>query len=190
MIEQKEQLIGLRNLRRSLGLSQAELAEKVGVGQDAISHYERGIRFPTPKHLRLLAETLHCNIPDLFREQPLSAPKEPPRSRQHLGRMVQDWGGSGYWVMTTDELKKAAGSAFELRNMVRQLASTQRIVRDRLAEGGVERADRKALQQIAKQYTNKLVALSMRAEAVLEAEARELTAELELAMNLEQEVRA
>ena len=190
MQEQEERLIGLRNLRRSVGYSQAELAEKVGVGQDAISNYERGTRFPAPRHLRALAEALGCSIPDMFREQRLSAPKPPAPSRQDLAQIVQARGGSGFWFLTTDELKKAAGSSFELRNIVRQLARTQRLVREMLAEGGLARNDRKALQQIAREYTSKLVALTQRVDAILEAEARELTVELEAAMALEQEVHA
>jgi transcriptional regulator with XRE-family HTH domain len=190
LAEQDERLIGLRNLRRSMGFSQAELGEMVGVGQDAISNYERGIRFPAPRHLRALAEALGCSIPDLFREQHLSAPKSPAPSRQHLAQIVQARGGSGFWFLTTDELKKAASSSFELRNIIRQLARTQRIVREMLAEGGLARGDRKALQRIAREYTGKLVALTQRVDAVLEAEARELTAELEAAMAIEQEANA
>lgn len=190
MAEQGERLVGLRNLRRSLGLSQAELGERVGVGQDAISGYERGTRFPTPKHLWALAEALHCRIPDLFREQPLHAPKEVAPSRQHLAQLVQARGGSGFWFLTTDELKQAAGSSFELRNIIRQLASTQYIVRDMLADPHTDlaRNERKALQRLAREYTRKLVALGSRVGAVIEAEERELDAELASAMEIEQEV--
>jgi transcriptional regulator with XRE-family HTH domain len=194
LAEQEERLFGLRNLRRSAGLSQTELGEMVGVGQDAISNYERGTRFPTPKHLRAVAEALGCSIPDLFREQHLSAPKEPAPSRQDLAQKVQARGGSGFWFLATDELKRGASTAYELRNIVRQVARTQRIVRDMLAEpatkSGLTRGERKALQQLAREYTSKLYALLMRVDLVLEAEARELTAELEAAIAMEQEVNA
>jgi hypothetical protein len=52
----------------------------------------------------------------------------------------------------------------------------------------LERNERKALQRLAREYTRKLVVLGTRVDSILEAEARELAAELESAMEIEQEV--
>lgn len=40
----------IRELRLSLGLSQAQLGEKIGVHRDTISYYERGVHPPNLLH--------------------------------------------------------------------------------------------------------------------------------------------
>lgn len=48
----------LRKSRELRGLSQAELAERTGLLQSAISHYETGTRRPSFTNLRRIAEAL------------------------------------------------------------------------------------------------------------------------------------
>ncbi len=52
----------LANLRKELNMSQAELAEKLGVSQQTISKYERGTREPDNETLAKLAEIFDCSI--------------------------------------------------------------------------------------------------------------------------------
>lgn len=40
----------IRELRLSLGLTQGQLAEKIGVHRDTISYYERGVHSPSLLH--------------------------------------------------------------------------------------------------------------------------------------------
>lgn len=49
-----------------MGLSQAELAEKIGVSENIISRYERGINGPKREHLFHLAEILGFSIDALI----------------------------------------------------------------------------------------------------------------------------
>jgi transcriptional regulator with XRE-family HTH domain len=58
----------LKELRESAGLSQAELASKVGVTQGFISHIELGIREPTLRLARKLAAALGVSVADLLDE--------------------------------------------------------------------------------------------------------------------------
>ena len=62
----------LKQLRRRRGLSQKDLAEASGVGQDTISGIESGRHEPRPSTLRKLADTLGVEVADLFekRESP------------------------------------------------------------------------------------------------------------------------
>jgi transcriptional regulator with XRE-family HTH domain len=56
----------IRNARTHKGLSQAELATKVGVSQAAIGHWERGTFTPKGKNLNALSEILGIALqPDL-----------------------------------------------------------------------------------------------------------------------------
>ena len=53
-------------LRRKLGLTQAALAEKVGVGPNTISRYERGEMEPSLKIAHAIAEILGCTEAELL----------------------------------------------------------------------------------------------------------------------------
>ncbi len=69
----------MRHMRREKGLSQQELADLAGVGQDSISAIETGKHEPHPRTLRKLAEALDVEVADFFREPavPLGeAPRE------------------------------------------------------------------------------------------------------------------
>lgn len=59
--------ISIKSQRLKLGLSQAELAERVGVDQTAVSQWENGIG---PKRSRLaeVAKALECSVEDLLNE--------------------------------------------------------------------------------------------------------------------------
>lgn len=53
--------------RSRLGLTQAQLAEVLDVGQDALSRMEKGIISPKISRLPILASSLHCAVAELFR---------------------------------------------------------------------------------------------------------------------------
>lgn len=56
----------LRVHREALGLSQADLATRLGVTQPCVSNWESGIRSPGIEQLVRLAETLRVAVGDLF----------------------------------------------------------------------------------------------------------------------------
>lgn len=58
-------------LRKEMGLSQTELAEKIGVQKQTISNIERGIRYPTFESLEKFATVFHATPIQLF-----GSPKE------------------------------------------------------------------------------------------------------------------
>ena len=55
--------------RRSLGLTQAQLAEKLDIGQDALSRMEKGRISPKLTRLPYIAAALDCSVAELFRPQ-------------------------------------------------------------------------------------------------------------------------
>jgi transcriptional regulator with XRE-family HTH domain len=55
--------------RRELGLTQMILAERLEIGQDALSRMEQGTISPKIARLRNFAAILECSVPALFREQ-------------------------------------------------------------------------------------------------------------------------
>ena len=54
----------IKNLREKAGMSQTELADKLGLSKSVISAYEKGVRNPSYKVLPLLAETF--NVSQLY----------------------------------------------------------------------------------------------------------------------------
>lgn len=54
---------GLRAARRERGWNQQELADRIGVSQVAVSHWERGEAYPSFAHLAQLGDAL----PDVLR---------------------------------------------------------------------------------------------------------------------------
>lgn len=61
-----EPMLKLKLKRIEKGLTQGELAKKIGISQNALSMCELGIHFPKKKTLDKLAEVLDCKIADLI----------------------------------------------------------------------------------------------------------------------------
>lgn len=59
----------LKNLREAAHLTQQAAAEKIGVGQSAISMWENGESVPRTETLAKIADTYNCSIQDLFKTQ-------------------------------------------------------------------------------------------------------------------------
>ncbi len=58
----------IKAMRKAAGLTQMDLAEKIGVGQPTIAMWENGVAMPTSSRLPHIAEVLGCSIDDLFDE--------------------------------------------------------------------------------------------------------------------------
>lgn len=56
----------IKNLRKRLGLSQTDLAIKIGVSQNSISGIETGLYYPNYINSILLAKALGCKPEDLY----------------------------------------------------------------------------------------------------------------------------
>lgn len=56
----------LRRERKKRNLTLKQLADKVGTDLQAISKYERGVKFPRPQMIIKLANALECEVRDLF----------------------------------------------------------------------------------------------------------------------------
>ena len=52
--------------RKELGLSQEELAERVGISQESLSRMEKGAIAPKFERLQAFADAFNCQVADLF----------------------------------------------------------------------------------------------------------------------------
>lgn len=66
----------IKELRSACGLTQCQLADKMGVCQNCISGWESEVALPRARDIPRLAAVLGCSIGDLFEEQPCPAHME------------------------------------------------------------------------------------------------------------------
>ena len=59
-------MTAIRKYREKLGLTQAQLATKVGVTASAVTQWESGDRKPDIIYLKKLAQILNCSADDLL----------------------------------------------------------------------------------------------------------------------------
>jgi len=57
-------------MRSNLGISQAALAELLGVSQQAVAQWETGRAYPRGETLAKLDDILHCTIDELYGREP------------------------------------------------------------------------------------------------------------------------
>lgn len=69
-------LIYIRERRRALGLTQEDLAGRLGVDRSAVAYWETGARTPTTDKLPALAAAMECGIDALFRPPEENADRE------------------------------------------------------------------------------------------------------------------
>ena len=83
--------------RKKAGLSQEELAGRVGVSRQAVSKWELGDAAPEVDKLRALAREFGVTVDELLSEEAPREPEQAPPPRHsptagRLGRMVSRWG--------------------------------------------------------------------------------------------------
>lgn len=61
-------MISLKKARKLSGMTQAELAAKVGTTQVSICQYEKGVRIPNAIMLKAIADALEVPIESLYEE--------------------------------------------------------------------------------------------------------------------------
>ena len=64
----------LRRLRNSLGATQEEVAHRAGVHVTYLSGIERGVRNPSLRNIRAIAQALEARTADLFAFEPAPNP--------------------------------------------------------------------------------------------------------------------
>jgi len=126
----------LKQHRERLGLSQAALAERVGVSRQAILAIEAGRSVPATSLGLLLAQALGCRVEDLFRLDasaglPVDGPGGAAGERVALGEV------GGRWVAHPLRLDAsvAADGLLESAHVARPLADPERLQRNVLVAG-------------------------------------------------------
>lgn len=69
--------MNLRKMRTRIGITQTELARRMGVRQNTITQWELGNRQPRAEMLPKLADTLGCTLDELLRAARAAEEKNP-----------------------------------------------------------------------------------------------------------------
>lgn len=69
LMEREQKILKLREARVAAGLSQGQLAEKIGVVPGTVSNWEVGTREPDLSMLRRLAEVLGVSVDALLEDE-------------------------------------------------------------------------------------------------------------------------
>lgn len=78
-------MVNLKKYRKSKDLTQAQLAEIVGVSASAISQYENGHKFPSFEIALKIAEALDCESADLVSTRENVGPPENKKTATSIG---------------------------------------------------------------------------------------------------------
>jgi transcriptional regulator with XRE-family HTH domain len=70
--------------RVTADLTQEQVAERLGIGNEAVSRIERGLVMPNVARLMELADVFDCDIADLLTE----ASSRPSDQAKHLARLI------------------------------------------------------------------------------------------------------
>jgi len=82
--------MNIRKYRKALGLTQTELAQKLGTSQYVITNYERGTNNPLASSLPEIARILGVTIDQLFGYDSSSAQeKASPKKSSREGKLIE-----------------------------------------------------------------------------------------------------
>lgn len=72
----------IKKLRRRKGLTQGQLGERIGVSQQVITNYERGLREPNLETLSKIAAVLGASFEQIVGAAPVEVEEETSRALQ------------------------------------------------------------------------------------------------------------
>lgn len=100
----------IRAVREKMGLTQEELAERIGITSSAIGNYERDVSHPREDILYKLFEVLNCEPNDLFEGLYESTAPEGDRLHMEQYRALDEVGKKRVDVCTELELERCRRS--------------------------------------------------------------------------------
>ena len=92
MMDSKQQKLAreigqtIAKYRQQAGLTQEQLAEKLGVGNETVSRIERGVILPSLVRLSDIADQLNCRTEELFADKTFAKQDR----HTHLARLLDD----------------------------------------------------------------------------------------------------
>jgi transcriptional regulator with XRE-family HTH domain len=110
----------LRHVRRYLGLSQMDLAEKVGISFQQIQKYEKGITNISVARLRQVSEALGTHIGVFL---------EPEAEVSKIAEPVKTYGSEESWLEAANPLDKQEATLLKLFRKIRNKKVREGIIK-------------------------------------------------------------
>lgn len=87
-----QEIIGkfIAECRKEKNMTQQELADKLGVTDRAISHWENGRRLPDYSLLKELCDTLSISINELFSGEKISKEDYKTKAEENMSKLIND----------------------------------------------------------------------------------------------------
>ena len=79
----------IARLRKENGMTQLELADRMGVTDKAVSKWERDVSCPDIASMPRLAEVLGATVDELMQARPGAAAQQPKPAGKQAGRLVE-----------------------------------------------------------------------------------------------------
>lgn len=79
----------IRILRKSQGLTQAELGEKLGIDQKVITSYERGLSKPPLERLIQMAELFNVTLDEIAGVSQFTKEETQPKKSSRVGKLLE-----------------------------------------------------------------------------------------------------
>lgn len=79
----------IARLRKEKGMTQLELADRMGVTDKAVSKWERDVSCPDIASMPRLAEVLGATVDELMQARPGAAAQQPKPAGKQAGRLVE-----------------------------------------------------------------------------------------------------
>ncbi len=79
----------IKRIRKQRGLSQKELGQRIGVSQQVMTNYERGLREPNLETLLKIAGALDVSVEDLIKDKPIKPEETTSRALQKRFEVIK-----------------------------------------------------------------------------------------------------
>ena len=116
--------------RKDNGLTQSQLAEKLGITDKAVSKWETGKSMPDPSLFCPLCDLLHITLNELLSGEFISDENLKEKSNQILLEVVTSWLGKDQWENKTDAHVPAVLKIKNIRKVYETESNTTEAVKD------------------------------------------------------------
>lgn len=100
-------------MRKARGLTQTQLANKIGITKQSVINYEKGVTFPTGSRLQILLDTLEVSAEQLLGKNLLQSDAE----KRMLGFCEKKAAFIHEYQMVTEQEDEAASREFLMRHL-------------------------------------------------------------------------
>lgn len=140
----------MRMYREKLGMSQNELAEKVGVRRETIVRLEKGQYNPSLKLAVDISKEFEIGVDEIF--QFLDEEKEEVKDKSEISELKRNRKTTEVYVISADTYHERYGTEIELFGVCDTLEKAEKIAEELRREGEIPQIDKVRMNQKCWKY--------------------------------------